>query len=68
MNRLWTHEDRQRQAEKIRSWQPWQHSTGPKTEEGKETSKMNACISGAYSAEIKKLKGALRDHNKIVLG
>lgn len=60
MNRLWTHEDRQRQAEKIRSWQPWQHSTGPKTEEGKDTSKMNAWKTGANCAEFKFLKILLR--------
>ena len=33
--RIWTPEARQRQAELIRSWKPWEHSTGAKTEAGK---------------------------------
>ena len=33
--RIWTPEARQRQAELIRSWKPWTHSTGAKTEAGK---------------------------------
>jgi hypothetical protein len=31
-------ERRQRQAELIRRWKPWERSTGPKTEEGKKAS------------------------------
>lgn len=31
----WTTERRQRQAELIRTWKPWEQSTGPKTPEGK---------------------------------
>lgn len=39
----WTPEARAKQAIKIHNWQPWQHSTGAKTEQGKVTSSFNAC-------------------------
>lgn len=37
----WTPERRARQAELIRSWRPWEKSTGPKTTEGKCRSRNN---------------------------
>jgi hypothetical protein len=33
----WTTERRNKQAELIRTWRPWERSTGPKTPEGKAT-------------------------------
>ncbi len=47
--RQWTPEERRRQAEAIRRWKPWEKSTGPKTEKGKESAKMNAFKHGGYS-------------------
>ena len=38
----WTEERRQRQAEIIRKTKPWEHSTGPRTEDGKNVSSRNA--------------------------
>lgn len=38
----WTQERRQKQSEAIKRWKPWEKSTGAKTPEGKEKSKMNA--------------------------
>lgn len=38
----WTPERRAKQAEAIRRWQPWNKSTGPRTEEGKARSSRNA--------------------------
>jgi len=38
----WTPERRARQAELIRSWRPWEHSTGPRTEAGKVVASQNA--------------------------
>ena len=32
----WTLERRQRQSALIRTWKPWQQSTGPRTPEGKK--------------------------------
>jgi len=42
----WTPERRARQAEAIRRWQPWTHSTGPRTEAGKERASLNAYKGG----------------------
>ena len=49
----WTKEARQRQSELIRAWQPWRHSTGPKTEAGKAVSRYNAFTFGHYGWEAK---------------
>ncbi|WP_133683631.1 hypothetical protein [Paludibacterium purpuratum] len=42
MGNGWTPERRAWQAELIRQWKPWEKSTGPRTEEGKENSQYNA--------------------------
>lgn len=34
----WTAARRQAQSEAIRRWEPWKHSTGPRTPEGKAAS------------------------------
>jgi hypothetical protein len=49
--RLWTPEERERQAMLIRQWKPWQQSTGAKTAEGKRNSSQNALKHGLRSAE-----------------
>ena len=38
----WSPERRARQAELIQSWKPWLRARGPKTEQGKARSSMNA--------------------------
>jgi hypothetical protein len=42
----WTLERRQRQAEAIRRWKPWEQSTGPVTPEGRERVSRNAWKGG----------------------
>lgn len=42
----WSKERRERQAELIRQWQPWEKSTGPKSAEGKERVARNAWRGG----------------------
>ena len=59
MKDIWTTERRNKQSEAINSWKPWTKSSGPQTDEGKETSKMNALKHGAYSKEIKELERIL---------
>jgi hypothetical protein len=49
--RQWTSEERLRQSQLIRNWQPWEKSTGAKTAAGKAVSKMNAYKHGGRSAE-----------------
>ncbi len=60
INNGWTPERRRRQAERCRQNKPWQKSTGPRSDEGKNAAKMNACKHGMYSAPIKELERLLR--------
>ena len=56
----WTTERRQRQAQLIKQWQPWQHSTGARTIEGKAISARNA-FKGGFRQQLKELNQLLRD-------
>lgn len=40
--RKWTPAQRAAQSAAIQTWQPWRHSTGPKSETGKATVSRNA--------------------------
>lgn len=60
MARKWTAEQRAQQAEKIRQWQPWQHSTGARTLEGKAIASHNAFKDG-FRQQLKELNQILRD-------
>lgn len=51
MARHWTDEQKARQAALIRSWRPWEHSTGARTPEGKRISSMNALVGNANRAK-----------------
>lgn len=51
----WTQERRLRQSEAIKRWKPWEKSTGAKTTEGKEKSKMNAWKHGSRGNFCKQL-------------
>lgn len=57
----WTQERRQKQSEAIKSWKPWEKSTGAKTPEGKEISKMNAYKHGAQQDHIKLLRKVMNN-------
>lgn len=46
----WTPERRAKQAEAIRRWKPWEKSTGPRTDDGKEASSQNAWKHGLRTA------------------
>lgn len=56
----WTQERRQRQAELIRNWQPWQHSTGVRTQQGKAIASRNA-YKGGVRAMLREIAALLRD-------
>lgn len=59
----WTPERRARQAELIRTWKPWERSSGPKTLEGKGRSAMRG-FKGGHRNLLKALKQALREQRK----
>ena len=50
----WTPERRARQAELIRTWQPWAKSTGPRSVEGKARVATNAWR-GGHRAQLREL-------------
>jgi len=57
----WTEERRKRQSELIKSWQPWAKSTGPKTDEGKTKSSLNALKHGLRAKPFNKALKELDD-------
>ena len=61
----WTPERKARQAELIKTWQPWKKSTGARTEQGKSASSHNALKHGLRSAgeiaERQQFTQAMRD-------
>ena len=55
----WTPERRARQAVLVRSWKPWERSTGPRTAEGKAVVRRNA-YKGDHRGELRELRRQLR--------
>jgi hypothetical protein len=67
--RTWTAEQRQRQREAIQLWQPWKHSTGPKSAEGKLVASRNAWTGGhlvEFRQLVKEINQALRSQREWV--
>ena len=54
--RRWTPEERQKQADAIKKWKPWEKSTGPNTQAGKARAKMNGLKHGRRSAAYRARK------------
>jgi hypothetical protein len=63
--RNWTPEQRQRQAEKIRAWSPWERSTGPRTPEGNAATWRNAW-KGGHRALLRELSRALAAQKEVL--
>ncbi len=70
MGKGWTPERRARQAELIRTWRPWEQSTGPRTAEGKATTARNGDKGGTWRIERDMLRelGRLLKAQREVLG
>jgi uncharacterized protein (DUF1800 family) len=59
----WTSERRAQQAQAIRHWRPWEHSTGPRTVVGKTRSSRNAYRGGqwrTFREMVKALNAGIR--------
>lgn len=56
----WTLERRARQAALIRTWRPWDRSTGPRTEAGKAKASRNADKIGEWKGERDKIRALNR--------
>ena len=63
----WTLERGARQAELIRNWCPWQHSTGPRTSEGKARFSRNAWRGGIRDV-LRELSRAMKAHREVLSG
>lgn len=56
----WTDERRARQSELIRTWRPWEKSTGPRSTDGKARVARNAW-KGGMRAETRRFARLLRE-------
>lgn len=63
--RIWTLEQRQQQAERIRAWSPWEQSTGPRSAEGKAKASRNAWQGGSREM-LRELSRVLRAQREIM--
>jgi hypothetical protein len=65
--RNWTPQQRQQQAERIRSWCPGKYSTGPRTAEGKARAARNGW-KGGHREMLRELARALAMQRKCLEG
>ena len=56
----WTLERKHKQAELIRLWKPWEHSTGPITDSGKARASHNA-YKGAIRPRIREMARLIKN-------
>ncbi len=56
------------QAENARKTRPWEHSTGPHTEEGKNAVKMNSLKHGMRAAPMREFVKLLTQQRKFIKG
>ena len=59
----WTLERRERQAELIKDWRPWEHSTGPRSEAGRAITSRNAW-KGNRRGVLRELGRALQEQRQ----
>jgi len=63
--RNWTTEQRQRQGASIHAWGPWNHSTGPRTAEGKAIASRNGWKGGTREM-LRELSRALAAQREVL--
>lgn len=59
----WTVERKKRQSEMIKLWRPWERSTGPRTEDGKEASARRG-YKGGFREMLREVGRALREQRR----
>ena len=62
--RKWTKEQRAELSLAIHQWKPWDHSTGPRTTEGKAVAARNALKHGVQSQQINEYRKMVRYSRK----
>ena len=62
----WTPERRARQAALIRTWRPWDQSTGPRTDEGKTRTACNGDKGGAWRIEREAIRELRQTTNELL--
>lgn len=62
----WTPERRARQAALIRTWRPWELSTGPRTDEGKARAARNGDKGGVWRIEREAICELRRRTNELL--
>jgi hypothetical protein len=69
MTNSWAPERRERQGELIKTWRPWEQSTGPRTEAGKAASARNSRKHGNRSRKtlehLRELRAYLRECKEV---
>ena len=65
MNNGWTLERRKRQAELIKNWRPWEKSTGPRTEKGKQASAQRG-YKGGERKMLREFAQVLRKQKRVL--
>jgi hypothetical protein len=63
---MWTDERRQRQSEVVRKAKAWQHSTGPRTTDGKAKVSQNARKHGLRGGIFRQAQTFLALNNKLL--
>jgi hypothetical protein len=61
----WTTERKAHHAELINTWRPWEHSTGPRSAEGKAKASRNAWKGGTRPV-LRELARALREQGRVL--
>ncbi len=64
--RTWTPAQRHEAAMRARKTKPWKHSTGPRTDQGKRHSSLNAYKHGGSTNSSKKLRWTLREYSRFL--
>ena len=57
-------EHRRQQSRRIHEWRPWEHSTGPRSRDGKARASRNAYKGGGQAVVLQTLRRMLREQER----